>query len=349
MFLVDIESVCTSPVLGKFLSVFQKMLRIIQIIGPIISIVSLTITFILLTVNPDDKKVFTRLKNSAIALVVTFFIPAVVNATFLVMGGSFELSKCWNNVSSVNRFSSSTSEYIEVEPGRYKSSLITDPTRFQGGVPRASDSSNSSSSSSSTSVSDNMGVGNSPASKVLFLGDSRTVQMYANKTGNWTTCNYSSGGVHEVGNDIYVAEGAQGIDWMKSTGIPVATRFFQRGTAIVILMGVNNVCWDGCTDNSADKAAQMYLDYINSNASTWKKNGSSLYFVSVNPCDGAKYEKMNPTIVRFNEQMKSGLDSSVGYIDTHSYLINNGYQTTDGLHYDKETYDKIYDYIKSKV
>ena len=161
--------------------------------------------------------------------------------------------------------------------------------------------------------------------------------MYAYLNGSWSGANYSSGGVHVVGSDIYVAEGAMGLNWMKSTGIPAAQQYFGSGSAIVILMGVNDL-----------SNASNYISYVNSNAATWKRNGSSLYFVSVNPCDG-NYSHLNSKIQSFNAQVKNGLSGTVGWIDTYSQLYSVGFNTTDGLHYDKSTYQTIYNYIKSKV
>ena len=102
-------------------------------------------------------------------------------------------------------------------------------------------------------------------------------------------------------------------------------------------MGVNDL---GNIDN--------YIKYVNENASKWKAKGSSLYFVSVNPCDGS-YAKLNTNIESFNKKLKSELSSSIGYIDTYSELKSKGFQTADGLHYKKETYQLIYTYIKSRV
>ena len=124
------------------------------------------------------------------------------------------------------------------------------------------------------------------------------------------------------------------LNWLKSTGIPNAKSYFTSGNAIVILMGVNDL------SNSNN-----YVSYINDNAGEWKKNGCSLYFVSVNPCDGS-YSNLNSSIASFNTTVKRGLNSTVGWIDTNSNLSFN---TTDGLHYDSNTSNSIYNYIKGKV
>ena len=47
--------------------------------------------------------------------------------------------------------------------------------------------------------------------------------------------------------------------------------------------------------------------------------------------------------------MKKSLNDKVTIIDTNSYLLKDGFNATDGLHYDDETYKKIYEYIKENI
>lgn len=331
MLFLDLNTSCNSPTLLVVLTVVKNILKIIQITGPIISILSLIYTIVLLIKNPDEKKYIKRIKNSLIALVLLFFIPTIVNIVVSTLGENTKFSDCWNNV---NITSAGSSTFKEFETGKSTSQLITDPTEYQRGTSKPTTSSSNNKSSSSGNKA---GEGNTKSNKVIFIGDSRTVQMYAYLNGTWSGANYSSGGIHIVGNDIYVAEGAKGLAWMKDVGIPAAKKYFVKGNAIVILMGVNDL-------SNADN----YISYINSNSSSWKSNGSSLYFVSVNPCQGS-YSNLNSTIINFNSKLKNGLNSSVGWIDTNTVLTNNGFKTTDGLHYDESTYKVIYDYIKNRV
>lgn len=171
-------------------------------------------------------------------------------------------------------------------------------------------------------------------SVVVFLGDSRTVQMYAYNSGSWSNANYSDGGAHTIGNDVYITQGSMGLSWMKSTGISAASGYLNSVAALVILMGVNDL-----------ENASSYVSYINSNVSSWATNGSKIYFVSVNLCNGS-YNYLNSSINSFNSTLKSGLDSKVKYIDTNSNL---SFETTDGLHYNEETSKNIYNYIKKYV
>lgn len=333
MFFLEISSSCSDPALIAVLNVVKRALSLVQILGPILALISLIYTFIMLVKSPDEKKYVSRIKNSLIALVVVFFVPTIINVLVGVLGDSTTFSDCWNNVDTTKRGTAKYIKYKEIQSGKSNSQIFTDPSEFQKGTAKPT----SSTSSNSNSSGNRAGSGNTKSNKVVFIGDSRTVQMYAYMSGTWSGANYSSGGVHEVGTDIYVAEGSQGLAWLKSTGIPAAKKYFVSGNAIVILMGVNDL-----------SNAQNYVNYINSNAASWKSNGSSLYFVSVNPCSGS-YSNLNSSINSFNSSVKSGLNSSVGWIDTYSVLTQNGYTTTDGLHYDENTSRIIHDYIKNRV
>lgn len=321
---MDVVNTCSDVALANFLVIIKRALQMIQIIGPILCMISLTIFFITLVVNPEDKKVPKKIRNSILALVITFFVPLIVNITMKLLDDNFDVAACWNNAVP----NSGEATYIETEGTG--SSVITDPSLYAPGEEKSSNEEDNSNGSTESSNS-------SHASKVIYIGDSRTVQMYAYSSNDWNGANYSSGGVHQSGSDTYIAQSSIGYDWLKSTGIPVAESYFTSGSAVVILMGVNDL-----------QNADNYIDYINQNVSNWTRNGSKIYFVSVNPCNGS-YSNLNSKIDSFNSKLKSGLSSKVGFIDTNSYLVSVGYKTTDGLHYEAETYQKIYDYIKSKV
>lgn len=339
MYLLSIGSACNDAGLAAILAIVKRILTLVQIIGPILAIISGSIHLTMLMKDPDDKKRIPKIRNCGIALVVLFLVPVIVNAVFGWLDNSTQLSSCWNSASTTVN---TGGNYIDPYEGEGNQTVIvTNPSEYGKGVKKNTDSSSgqttSSSSQSGSGEGDRQGSGNSKAGRVVFIGDSRTVQMYAYLNGTWTGANYSSGGIHVVGNDVYVAEGGMGLNWMKNTGVPAAKKYFTSGTAIVILMGVNDL-----------SNMNNYVSYINSNAASWKSAGSSLYYVSVNPCNGS-YSNMNSKIQQFNSTVKSSLSSEVGWIDTYSQMYRLGFKTTDGLHYDKSTYQTIYNYIKSKV
>lgn len=305
MLLLDLQ--CYNQTLGNFFAVVKNILSLIQIFGPILCAISLIVSFVTMMTNPEDKKAPNRIKNSAIALVILFFVPLSVNVVMGLVSGNSQVSACWRNAT----FNNNTPTYI-------------DP--YDSGEKKKVNGTGDYEKSTSTRK--------SSSSVVVFLGDSRTVQMYAYNSGNWSSANYSDGGAHTIGNDVYIAQGSTGLNWMKSTGISAASSYLNSGAALVILMGVNDL-----------GNASSYVSYINSNVSSWTSKGSSIYFVSVNPCNGS-YSYLNSNIKSFNSTLKSGLNSKVKYIDTNSNLT---FKTTDGLHYNEETSKNIYNYIKKYV
>ena len=63
--------------------------------------------------------------------------------------------------------------------------------------------------------------------------------------------------------------------------------------------------------------------------------------MSVNPCDG-KRNSLNTEIDNFNTKLST---SEFEYLDTASYLKTDGFSTSDGVHYTKDTYIKIWNRI----
>ena len=322
--LLDVMETCESAALSNFLPIFKRMILLIQIITPIILIVMSIIQFITLIKEPDDKKGIKKVINKVIAAVIVFIIPVIINAVMGVLGESTEFSKCWLNADETTTIINHDN-YIPIDDSDDSKgkNIIKDKDYEPSG----------------TSNKDNNGGSNTSVtiSKVVFIGDSRTGQMYAYKTSDWSGAYYSTGGAHEVGSDVFIGEGSQGLNWLKSTGIPAAEKYMSSGTAIVILMGVND------TYN-----VDGYISYLKSNVSNWTSKGAKVYYASVGPCDGSS-KSLNTNIENFNSKLKNNLPSGIKWIDVYSYLESNGYTTTDGIHYNSDTYTKVYNYIKSAV
>lgn len=126
---------CSSESLSAFLRAFKNLLNIIHIIGPIILICGLLLHLINLMRNPDDKKLFKKLINSALAAVILFFVPTIVNALMYMMGESISISSCWMNISDNNNFPS----YISPSDAKKnkKSPIIVNPDDYEKGTPQA--------------------------------------------------------------------------------------------------------------------------------------------------------------------------------------------------------------------
>lgn len=165
--------------------------------------------------------------------------------------------------------------------------------------------------------------GGKSGEQAIFIGDSRTVGMQS-----------------AVGNtgDVWSGKVSQGLSWMKSTGVPNIENQIKEGSNVVVMMGVNDCQYNG----------NAYVSYLNDLSKKAEEKGANLYFVSVNPTSGG-YSNLNSTIDSFNQTVKNGINSNVKYIDSNSYLKANGFNSSDGLHYDAGTYEKLYSYIKQNM
>ena len=156
-----------------------------------------------------------------------------------------------------------------------------------------------------------------PPAGILFIGDSRCVQMQAAVGG---------------GNSSWICENSKGYEWFSSTAVGQADQCVGKGTKVVICLGVND------TDNISNYAA-----LVNAKAAEWAKKGAKTYFVSVNPVSENPY-RTEDEVEAFNAALPGQL-SGVRWIDTHSFLTSQGYVLVDGLHYDTNTYVAIFNAI----
>lgn len=300
MLILDVN-VCSDPGLANILSIIKQILDLIQLLGPIIAIIGLIIILIKIIINPDNKKLTKAFQNCLIALVMLFFIPLIVNGVMKLLDDSFEISTCWNYATTAKP--NGDSQYIDPYKDDNRKTIIPNYSDMEP-------SSTTSSSSQQTSI-----------SKLIFIGDSRTVQMQAAvKT-----------------NDVWSCKGSMGLSWMQSTGVPQIENSITTNSAIIILMGVNDLYHPN-----------SYIDYINSKIASWTSKGAKIYFVSVMPTSSG-YNSLNTEIDSFNTTLKNGLSNEVKYIDANSYLKSNGFTATDGLHYDSATYLKIYNFIRENL
>lgn len=308
-----ISSLCTDPGLASILAIIKKFVNILWIVGPILAIIASVINAVKLMSNPDEKKYKGLFKNSIMALLILFLLPLLINVVMGLFDETFELAACWNYAENVSTGGQS-SGYID--EGKDKSDgLLTDPSEYE----KATQASNNSSSSTSSSSS---ATSTSTINKVIFVGDSRTVGMKQSVGSN---------------NDIWSCKSSMGLNWMQSTGIPAIDSQVTSGTAVVVLMGVNDLY-----------QVNNYITYMNSLVVGINNRGATLYFVSVNPTSRSR-DYLNEDIDSFNAKMRQGLSSHIRYIDTNSYLKANGFASDDGLHYSSTTYKLIYAYIKSQL
>ena len=159
------------------------------------------------------------------------------------------------------------------------------------------------------------------AASILFIGDSRCVQMKAAVGG---------------GGCSWICENSKGYDWLESKAIGQADRIIGKGTKVVVCLGVNDT-----------EHVQKYAALINQKAAEWAARGAKTYYVSVNPVSTNPY-RTEEEVQSFNAAMP-GLLSGVTWIDTHSVLVSNGYKLVDGLHFNEEGSVYIFNLIISSL
>lgn len=157
--------------------------------------------------------------------------------------------------------------------------------------------------------------GAEPETGYIFLGDSRTVGMD------------NAVGLSDMDDTFVVAECGMGCDWMVKTGFPEIEEIMEghpeyEDWILVTNLGINDVC----------SGAGQYLD-----AYEQLPDDVAVYLVSVNPCKD-RYAYLNGDVERFNKELE---ESEFYYIDTWSVLNDKGFDTRDGLHYDRRTYELI--------
>lgn len=184
---------------------------------------------------------------------------------------------------------------------------------------------------------------------IVMVGDSRTVRMRQALAAQ--NCGANMKGVRFVG-----ASG-QGIKWFRDEGYRLLINQIKhirvsssKPVAVVFNLGVNDLY-----------RISDYVAFMNEIAPELEKMNCKLYYMSVNPINGVMIEKTGRLSLRkeadvraFNDRIKTGLDDYT-YIDTYSWLMKNGFGTSngvngkdssedDGLHYTVKTYKRIYDY-----
>ena len=159
------------------------------------------------------------------------------------------------------------------------------------------------------------------AASILFIGDSRCVQMKAAVGG---------------GGCSWICENSKGYDWLESKAIGQADRIIGKGTKVVVCLGVNDT-----------EHVQKYAALVNQKAAEWAARGAKTYYVSVNPVSTNPY-RTEEEVESFNAAMP-GLLSGVTWIDTHSVLVSNGYKLVDGLHFNEEGSVYIFNLIISSL
>ena len=152
---------------------------------------------------------------------------------------------------------------------------------------------------------------------IYFLGDSRFVGMQK-------YC--------DIKNCEYYAEIGKGLTYLKSYMDDIKDSL-NEDDLIIINFGVNDL---------GNK--EEYVEFLNE---IEKEIPARIIYMTINPVEEnkGKYEITNEEINEFNKYLVDNTSDNIYIMDTNKYLKENGFITTDGLHYTKETYKDILEYI----
>jgi hypothetical protein len=156
----------------------------------------------------------------------------------------------------------------------------------------------------------------------IFLGDSRMVGMQSA---------VGSSGVH------YIAKVSMGYSWLNATAGPALKSYLNANPdlKVVLALGINDL-----------GNIQSYITYYQGLIEKYPT--TSFYILAVNPVDEKTeaahgYSIKNSQITQFNKKLKAAFGSA--YLDSYTYLKNQGIKTVDGLHYQADTYMVLFNYI----
>lgn len=188
-------------------------------------------------------------------------------------------------------------------------------------------------------------------SKVLLIGDSRTEQlanmihgmpfeMTTGPAGSTATV------IGETPTGDYIfGKGSESLNWVIQVESDIDAKV-DSDTAVVMNMGTNGLGSSG------------YIEYMNKKAPDWLDKGADVYFCTTNPVLD-EYAKswttlVDDQVVKFNDEVKAGLNADIGWIDTYSevhdmVIVEKKTPIGDGVHYEKEVYQKIWDVICDSV
>lgn len=210
---------------------------------------------------------------------------------------------------------------------------------------------------SASQVSGNLNAARQKFQRVIFVGDSRIWRMQLTLQTQF--------GASSMDGVSFIAAGSQGLDWLQNQGYSLLINEINTWnmggtgrTAVIFNLGINDL---SNIDN--------YVAYMKALEPTLKSKNCQLYYMSLNPANSkvlrqnGAYARDEAVVRAFNSQLKNSLPG-YGYIDTYSYLMNNGFSydggsydgnvytdsgVDDGLHYSTRTYKRIYDFALNYI
>lgn len=161
-----------------------------------------------------------------------------------------------------------------------------------------------------------------PEHSFIFVGDSRTVGMHDAlfKDGGSDSCSF-------------IAKSGEGFYWLYHDGIVELEEALREEpyATVIFNLGVNDL-----------EEIEQYVSFYQELFSVY--HDPSFYIMSVNPvneekCSGASNEE----IQAFNERIQEEFPDK--YLDCYHYLLEQDFETADGLHYSNDTYRMIHHFV----
>ena len=156
---------------------------------------------------------------------------------------------------------------------------------------------------------------------LIWVGDSRTVGMQRAMKNE----------------DCYIGASGEGYYWFSAEGLPLMKKAIgQHPDAPVIFnLGVNDY-----------ENLDLYLALYRSLFAEYPD--THFYFLSVNPIDPKRCSAItNEEISDFNTHLKELSPDT--YLDSYTWMIQNGIETIDGIHYSEEDYRALYEFTQSQL
>lgn len=157
-----------------------------------------------------------------------------------------------------------------------------------------------------------------PTTGIVYIGDSRTVGLN------------NVIGMSNLPDTYVIAKVGKGYNWYVKTGSTelqqIKAEHPHDNWIYIFNLGVNDL-------GNLEKYKAL-IDDLEAEA--------TVYTVSVNPTVDSKTRVKCSSIETFNAGLQTVADN---YVDTYTYLQNNGFVANDGLHYNKATYQTIYTLI----
>lgn len=181
----------------------------------------------------------------------------------------------------------------------------------------------------------------------LWLGDFRLeqLQQYQNKAGIEAEYNY-------------FMDTSADFSWLDSTAAEYLTQNQSDITEIVFMLGLND-CIYSClwpANYNLEALVLKYSNKINSFIEQYSK--ITFYFCTVGPVDldysitessstkTISKNTLNNTIKQFNNKIKGSCNINI--IDSNAYLTSTNFITRDGIRYNYETLEALYNYITNQ-